>query len=212
MMSPTENEELIARAGTEVSRLPKAPILAPFPSAWDVPGTDVASGDTASLLGFLSAISASTLKGRIATLGFPVSSAGLRLVCMSPLPTRTERGGRSSVFKPAVKADMAIDGAIQVRPARVRGLVDSRGCSGKELHESGSAVRPKVTVSSCLCDQIGVQGCNKAGVEREAANQRRDGLVPARKKKKKITVGKLTIVTFFFLNNQLQININTTNS
>lgn len=124
MMSPTENEELMAKPGTEVSRLPKAPILAPFPIAWDVPGTDVASGDATSLLGFLSAISASTLKGKIATLGLPVSSAGLRLVCMSPLLTRTERGGRSSVFKPAVRADMAIDGAIQVRLAR--GEVTSR--------------------------------------------------------------------------------------
>lgn len=52
-------------------------------------------------------------------------------------------------------------------------------------------VRPKVTVSSCLCDQIGELGYNKAGVEREAANQKRDGLAP------KISVGKLTIVTFF---------------
>lgn len=53
-----------------------------------------------------------------------------------------------------------------------------------------SAVRPKVTVSSCLCDQIGVQGYNKAGVEREAANQGPDGLAPSEtetgeKKKKK---------------------------
>lgn len=46
-------------------------------------------------------------------------------------------------------------------------------------------VRPKVTVSSCLCDQSGVQGYNKAGVEREAANQKRDGLDPARLSKKK---------------------------
>ena len=120
MMSPTENEELMGKAGTEVSRLPKEPILTPFPNAWDVPGTDGASGDATSLLGFLSAISASTLKGKIATLGFTVSSAGIRLVCISPLLPRTERGGSSSVFKPAVKADMAIDGAIQVRLARVR--------------------------------------------------------------------------------------------
>lgn len=118
MMSPTENEELMAKPGTGESRVPKAPIRAPFPITWDVPGTDVASGDATSLLGFLSAISASTLKGKIATLGFPVSSAGLRLVCMSPLLTRTEREGRSSVFTPAIKADMAIDGAIQVRRAR----------------------------------------------------------------------------------------------
>ena len=201
MMSPTENEELMAKPGTEVSRLPKAPILAPFAIAWDVPGTDVASGDATSLLGFLSAISASTLKGKIATLGLPVSSAGLRLVCMSPLLTRTERGGRSSLFKPAVRVDMAVDGAIQVRLAR--GEVTSRVSwvwsnqkkKKKELHKV-SAERPKVTVSSCLCDQIGVQGYNKAGVERGAANQRRDGLVPARLKK---TVGKLTIVTLFFL-------------
>lgn len=72
----------------------------------------------------------------------------------------------------------------------------------KELYKV-AAERPKVTVSSCLCDQIGVQGYNKAGVEREAANQGRDGLVPARlkkkRKKKKIRVGKFTIVTFFFL-------------
>lgn len=129
MRSPTENEEPIDKAGTEVSRLPKEPILAPFPRAWDVPGMDVASGDTTSLLGFLSAISASTLNGKIATLGFTVSLAGLRLVCISSLLTRTERGGRASVFKPAVKADMAIDGAIQVRPARGKWLVDCRAYS-----------------------------------------------------------------------------------
>lgn len=119
MMSPTENGELMAKPGTEVSRAPNAPILAPLPVTCDVPGTDVAPGDDGtSLLGFLSAISASTLKGKIATLDFPVSSAGLKLVCMSPLLTRTEREGRSSVFKPAIKADIAIDGAIQVRLAR----------------------------------------------------------------------------------------------
>lgn len=130
IMSPTENAELIGKGGTEVSRLPKEPIRAPFPIAWDVVATDGASGEGTSLLGFLSAISASTLKGRIETLGFTVSSAGLRLVCISPLPTRTEREGRSSVFKPAVKADMAIDGAIQVRLALLWGL-DSRGYRGK---------------------------------------------------------------------------------
>lgn len=112
MMSPTENEEFMDKPGTGESRLPKEPILEVFPCrAWDVPGT---SGDGTSRLGFLSAISASTLKGKIATLGLPVSSAGLRLVCMSPLPTRTERAGRSSVFRAAVRADMAEDGAIQV--------------------------------------------------------------------------------------------------
>lgn len=116
MMSPTENEELMGKAGTEESKLPKDPKRAPFPSAWDVPAADGASGDGTSLLGFRSAISASTLKGRIATLGFPVSSAGLRLVCISPL----NRGESSSVFKAAVKADMAVDGAIQVRPALVK--------------------------------------------------------------------------------------------
>lgn len=61
----------------------------------------------------------------------------------------------------------------------MRWLVDSQW---KELRKV-SAVRPEVTVSSCLCDQIGVQGYNKAGVEREAANQRRDGLDPKRGKK-----------------------------
>lgn len=119
MISPTEYEEPMGKAGT-VSKLLKELIRAPFPSVWDVPATDCASGDGTSLLGFLSAISASTLNGRIATLGFSVSSAGLRLVCISPLLTRTERGERSSVFKPATKADMAVDGAIQVRLAPVK--------------------------------------------------------------------------------------------
>lgn len=174
MISPTENEELMGKAGTELSRVPKEPIRALFPSAWDVPATDCASGDdTSTRLGFLSAISASTLKGRIATLGFPVSSAGLRLVCISPLPTRAERGGRSSVFKPAVKADMAMDGAIQVRLAPVvnKSLTLVGVYRVKKSYKKFAAVRPKVTVSSCLCDQIGAQGYNKAGVEREAANQ-----------------------------------------
>lgn len=101
------------KAGTEVSRLPNEPTRA----LWDVPATHGALGEVTPLLGFLSAISASTLKGRMATLGFPVSSAGPRLVCMSPLLTGAERGGSSSVFSAAVKADMAIDGAIQVRLA-----------------------------------------------------------------------------------------------
>lgn len=119
MMSPTENG-LMAKPGTEVSTPPSAPTLGLFPISWDVPGTDVApAGDATSLLGFLSAMSASTLKGRMASLGFPVSSAGLRLVCMSPL-LRTERAGSSSVFKAAIKADMAIDGAMQFRLARRR--------------------------------------------------------------------------------------------
>lgn len=40
------------------------------------------------------------------------------------------------------------------------------------------ALRPKLMVSSCLCDQSGAHCCNKAGVGREAANQSGDG--PAR--------------------------------
>lgn len=86
----------------------------------------------------------------------------------------------------------------------------------KELYKV-AAERPKVTVSSCLCDQIGVQGYNKAGVEREAANQGRDGLVPARlkkkRKKKKNQSGKVNNSYFFFFSlNPLHININTTDS
>lgn len=147
----------MGKAGTEVSRLAKGPILAPLPGAWDVPATGGWFGDDTSLLGFLSAISASTLKGRIATLGLPGSSVGLRLVCMSPLPTRTERGGRSSLFKAALKADIAIAGAIQVRLARVVKGERTVVCIAKRgLHKLG-AVRPKVTVSSCLCDQSDVQ-------------------------------------------------------
>lgn len=115
MMSPIGNEALMGKAGSEVSRPPKELTRALFPSTWDVPATDAVSGDgTSLLLGFLSAISASTLKGRIATLGLPVSSVGLRLVCISSLPRRAARGDRSSVFKPAVKVDMTVDGAIQV--------------------------------------------------------------------------------------------------
>jgi hypothetical protein len=51
-------------------------------------------------------------------LGFiPFSSATLlKLVCISPVPTRPEREGKSSVFKPPDKADMATVGAIQIRP------------------------------------------------------------------------------------------------
>lgn len=113
IMSPTENEELMGKV--EVSRLPNAPILAPFTRTWDVVAPGGASGEGASLLGFLSAISASTLKGRMATLGLTGSSVGLRLVCMSPLLTSTEREGSSSVT-----ADIAIAGAIQVRLALLR--------------------------------------------------------------------------------------------
>lgn len=112
MMSPTENAELIGKTWTEASNPAKVPTRVPFADNWDVPAAP--SGDGISLLGFLSAISASTLKGRIATFGFPVSSAGLRLVCISPLLTSTERGERSSLFTPAVSVDMAVDGAIQV--------------------------------------------------------------------------------------------------
>lgn len=57
-------------------------------------------------------------------------------------------------------------------------------------------MRLKVMVSSCLCGQIGAQSYNKADANREAANQRRDGLDHVCGAKK-IRVGKLTIVTFY---------------
>lgn len=47
----------------------------------------------------------------------------------------------------------------------------------KDFHRV-CAVQPLVTISSCLCDQTGAQGCNKAGVGKEAANQERQGPVP----------------------------------
>lgn len=123
MISPTENGELVGKAEPEVSKPPKEAIRAPFSSAWDVPAAE--SGEDASLLGFLSAISASTLNGRIATLGFPESS---RLVCMF---TTAARGERSSVFRAAVRADMAVDGAMQVRPVSVKRTGDCNGNRGK---------------------------------------------------------------------------------
>lgn len=126
MISPTENGELMGKVGTEVSKPPKEPMRAPFPSAWDVPAAE--SGEGASLLGFLSAISASTLNGRMATLGFPESSAALRLVCMF---TPAARAGSSSDFRAAVRADMAVDGAMQVHPVPGKRAVDCDGNRGK---------------------------------------------------------------------------------
>lgn len=55
-----------------------------------------------------------------------------------------------------------------------------------------------------------MHGSNKAGVEREAANQGRDGLVPAQlseRERERERVGKLTIV--LFSQTHLKININT---
>jgi hypothetical protein len=91
IMSPTENGDPIVKEGTELSRLESEPIREP--SAWDVPAMDDLSGDVKSLFGFLSAIRASTLKGRIATLGLIAASSAItiKLVCISPFPTRTER-------------------------------------------------------------------------------------------------------------------------
>lgn len=164
MMSPTENGVPTASPGTGLSRGPKEPIRAPLPITWEVPGTDTAaSGEGASLLGFLSAMSASTLKGRMATLGF--SSAELRLVCASPRLTTTDRGGASSVFKPAIKADMVTDGAIQVRqrhgPAvwlwnwECRGSARLGARTNERVERSclmrGSSISS--AASSCLCDQ-----------------------------------------------------------
>lgn len=177
MISPTENVELIGKVETGVSRLPKEPIRAPFPSTWDVPATEAGSGDGTSLLGFLSAISASTLKGRIGTFGFPVSPVGLKLVCISPLLTRTERGEISSAFKPAARADMDIDGAIQGRPAPLKRFV-TKQCRGEEMLLSwcGAALMwryPHVCVA-----KLERSSYNKADVDREAANQGRRGLDP----------------------------------
>lgn len=192
MMSPTENEELMAKPGTGLSRVPKALILAPFPITWDVPGTDVTSEDATSLLGFLSAMSASTLKGKIETLGFPVSSAGPRLVCMSPLLTRTERGGRSSLFKPAIKADMAADGAIQVWLARGRRLVDYRCYSGKSYTKFTQGTLwsgyPHVYVTELECRAI----IRQAWRERRPI---RDEMGLSLRNSEKKRVGKLTIGT-----------------
>lgn len=63
---------------------------------------------------------------------------------------------------------------------------------------------PLVTISSCLCDQTGAEGCNKAGVERAAANQQPDGPVPHATLRRREIVGKLTTVAF--LNNPLDTN------
>lgn len=72
------------------------------------------------------------------------------------------------------------------------------------------AEQPLVTISSCLCDQTGAQGCNKAGEEKKAANQERDGPVPHATLRGKEIVGKFPIVAF--LDNTLQINTNNENS
>lgn len=81
----------------------------------------------------------------------------------------------------------------------VGGDYDSRVYSGK------SYTKFMVTVSSCLYDQSGVQGSNKAGVEREAANQGRDGLVPAQLSERERESGKVNNSTFFFFSsNPLQ--------
>jgi len=136
MMSPTENEEPMPRDeeeeeeeeeveedNTEVSKLERQPIRTP----WDVPATDGRSWWTDSmrslvLLGFLSAISASTLNGRMATLGLAVavavsvSTGAPRLGKSLRWTRRRERDGTSSssLFKPSVRVDMmAADGAMQ---------------------------------------------------------------------------------------------------
>lgn len=91
---------------------------------------------------------------------------------------------------------MAIDGAMQLRRARRKRLVDSVDGVKKDFH-GVYAGQPFVTISSCLCDRTGARGCNKAGVEKKAANQERDGPVPHATLRRREIVGKFPIVAFF---------------